>query len=181
MKGLVSSELIAKREKRARKEAAHREARRAKFMTIMEVARATRPSKLLPVGVGYVNGVSHYSLASNGFVRQGMTFRWDTERADTKGGYASSTWNLSLSGTRLTVKEFVANYAARGFEVKVYDKPKKVNYDKPVRQLRGAGDPEDPELTLRVLELFMTGVKPKAIAEELGLEERHVRHTLCDL
>jgi hypothetical protein len=89
-----------------------------------ELARATRLSRA--VGAAAYQPTSVYSLSLAGVVRSAMTFRND----ETEYSHGSA-WNVKTVG--VTLEEFVAKYTALGFHVVEHDKPKRVNYDKPVR------------------------------------------------
>jgi hypothetical protein len=92
-----------------------------------------------------------------------MTFR--NEATEYSHG---SGWNVKAVGVALV--EFVEKYTALGFDVEQHDKPKRVNYEKPVRGSHAADDASLDELQVRarVVELKLAGRTYKEIAIELG-------------
>lgn len=100
--------------------------RRERKEFVGEVARATKPSKIV------AGGVTVYSLDSSGVTRQAMTFRGP----DYTNG---SAWNVTerpLLGASfdIVLRQFIAKYERLGFQV--LTRNKRVNFDKDIRAPR---------------------------------------------
>lgn len=98
-----------------------------------EVARARRLSTIL----SEYAPTSLYALTAEGNVYQTMFFR--------KGEYThGSNWNVVQRGTNL--EDFQAKYEGLGFKISVWEKHKRVNYEKVSRVERVLRQPTREEL-----------------------------------